>query len=159
MRDKESAKLITEAIIRGGELLRLELARLFDNGQAVRDDVIDTHSGAGINNRGTVDEGTPTHPDHQCPACPVEVRDLFAAASNAVAQFRYSAGSDEGWDRAYRKMRALSESLARMGSIIDRHFVEMSTRCPQCGNALIGKPLACFEHGEPGLAGHGEPGR
>lgn len=63
-----------------------------------------------------------------CIACPVEVRGLYASASNAVravASARDGAGS---WERAFRKLAELGEAVTLMAPIVEAHFSDHGPR-------------------------------
>lgn len=51
---------------------------------------------------------------HECMCCPVEVRDLFACASNAVINY--------GTEREIKKMTSLRESVGAFQVLMDKHF-------------------------------------
>lgn len=111
MRDTE--KWLSDALTRGAALLRAELRTMLDN--ADKEEMIARRSA----------ENRPaTGPEHQCAACPVEVRDLMASAHNAVVQFDSWARTGGDFARTARKMRELAEAVERVQSIVDQHFKE-----------------------------------
>lgn len=57
-----------------------------------------------------------------CPACPVEVRGLHAAASNAVGSVERWLTGEEDYERALRKIRQLKTAVDTMQTIVDAHF-------------------------------------
>ena len=61
-----------------------------------------------------------------CPACPVEVRGLYASAHNAVLAVEAAQGEMGSWERAFRKMAELKSAVEAMQPIVDKHFEDRS---------------------------------
>lgn len=66
----------------------------------------------------------------ECIACPVEVRDLFASAHNAVQAFNAALAGAGDWSRAHRKMTELEASVGRFQPIVDDHFSDRIHQTP-----------------------------
>lgn len=67
---------------------------------------------------------------HNCPACPVEVRDLYAVASNLLHELE-----QEGVQltcRGWRKVESLRASVARMRVIVEQHFKDTNAWVKGC---------------------------
>lgn len=63
----------------------------------------------------------PTRPgQQQCPACPLAVRSLHAAAHNAIIEYDREQGRDMA--RFRRKMAALAAEVEAFQPVMDRHF-------------------------------------
>jgi hypothetical protein len=59
-----------------------------------------------------------------CPACPVEVRGLYAAAHNAVGAFERAMSGTGDAERAVRKLAELRDAVAKMKPIVEAHFAD-----------------------------------
>lgn len=62
---------------------------------------------------------------HDCDACSMRARNLFATASNAASQIRRTLDDGEDLDRAYRKLGELERELALWEPITEKHFDAM----------------------------------
>jgi hypothetical protein len=68
----------------------------------------------------------PTRPGQQeCPACPLAVRSLHAAAHNALVEYDREQGRDMA--RFRRKMAALAAEVEAFQPVVDRHFAEANS--------------------------------
>ena len=68
------------------------------------------------------DGGAVDGDEGKCPACPVVVRGLYAAAHNAVGSFERMMASGESADRTIRKMQELRRAVERFRFVVDHHF-------------------------------------
>lgn len=59
-----------------------------------------------------------------CPACPLEVRGLYAAAHNAVLAFERALRGEGDAERAVRKLAELKDAVAKMTPIVEAHFAD-----------------------------------
>lgn len=62
--------------------------------------------------------------DTDCVACPVEVRDLYATAHNAVQAADAARAGRGEWLRFYRKLEELRTSVAKMKPVVEAHFAD-----------------------------------
>lgn len=62
---------------------------------------------------------------HSCPACPLAVRSLAAAAHNAHGAVTAALEGHGGWDRARRKLGYLRDSLDRFQEAMDGHMAAL----------------------------------
>ena len=58
----------------------------------------------------------------ECPACPVEVRNLAACAHNALGAMEAARDGHGGWESAWRELAYLKEVLEQFQPIMDAHF-------------------------------------
>lgn len=61
---------------------------------------------------------TPPQETHRCEACPMEFRDLFALAHNAVGAFFRG----DSPNRVHRKMAELKLGVENYQKLVDEHF-------------------------------------
>lgn len=67
-----------------------------------------------------------------CPACPFEVRGLYAIAHNAVGEWRANGPSA----RFYRKMGEMADAVKLIQPLIDAHFADRAHAHGPDGPAL-----------------------
>lgn len=60
--------------------------------------------------------------EHQCAFCPVEVRALYAASYNAMLALDMARAGVGDWDRAWRKLGEMRDTVLGTQPLIDAHF-------------------------------------
>lgn len=65
---------------------------------------------------------------HLCSWCPVEVRALFATAHNAVLALDMARAGVGDFERAWRKLAELRETVHVVQPLLDAHF-DATLRC------------------------------
>lgn len=82
--------------------------------------------------------------DHKCIACPVEVRGLYAAASNALGAWKRR----DDPSRVARKMAELEEAIATITPVVDGHFDGLNL---MTGKRTPGSPVSMEDQRKYGV--------
>lgn len=73
--------------------------------------------------------------EHHCPACPMEVRAVYATAHNVVAEwlhlrYAHEQGLPWDWNRLMRKIDELRVDVEQMAPIVNQHFEDVGMMRP-----------------------------
>lgn len=82
--------------------------------------------------------------EHNCIACPVEVRGLYATASNALNAWKCK----DDPSRVARLMANLEEALSIIAPIVDKHFEGLDL---MTGKRTPGSPVSVADQNKYGV--------
>lgn len=60
--------------------------------------------------------------EHTCPYCPVSVRTLYATSYNAMLALDMAREGVGDWDRAWRKVAEMRETVLALEPLMTAHF-------------------------------------